>query len=151
MPVTAFWYAKPFVNGFNRAKNIDYDTNTIKVMLTTSAYTPNQDTHEDKADVTNEVTGTGYTAGGEAFVSKTIANTNNVIALDAADVTWAGSSITARRAVLYDDSGATDADKALLSWVDFGQDETSSNGDFTIQWDAAGIATITPTDAAGFP
>ena len=61
------------------------------------------------------------------------------------------STITARRAVLYDDSGATDADKAVLLWVDFGQDESSSNGDFTVQWNASGIATVTPTDAAGFP
>ncbi len=151
MPVTAFWYAKAFLNAFTQAKGLDWDTNAIKLMLTTSAYVPNQDTHEDKADVTNEVTGAGYTAGGQALASKTISNTNNVVTLDAADVTWSASTITARRAVLYDDSGATDADKALLLWVDFGQDESSNNGDFTVQWDAAGIATVTPADAAGFP
>ncbi len=151
MPVTAYWYAKAFVNVFTRLKNIDYDTNAVKLMLTTSAYVPNQDTQEDKADVTNEVTGTGYTAGGETLASKTLSNTNNVVTLDAADVTWSNSTITARRAVLYDDSGATDADKAVLLWIDFGQDESSSNGDFTVQWNASGIATVTPTDAAGFP
>ena len=97
MPVTAYWYAKAFVNVFTRLKNIDYDTNAVKLMLTTSAYVPNQDTQEDKADVTNEVTGTGYTAGGETLASKTLSNTNNVVTLDAADVTWSNSTITAGR------------------------------------------------------
>ena len=151
MAVTAFWYAKAFINVFTRAKDIDWDTSDIKCMMTTVTYVPNQDTHEDKADVTNEVTGDGYTAGGATLASKTLANTLNVVKLDAADVTWTNSSITARRAVLYDDSGATDADKALLLWVDFGQDEVSSSGDFKIEWHTDGIATITPVDATGFP
>jgi hypothetical protein len=51
---------------------VDYLTDTIKVMLTTSAYTPNLDTHETKADVTNEVVGTGYTARGATLGTKTI-------------------------------------------------------------------------------
>lgn len=151
MAVTAFWYAKAFVNAFTRAKAIDYDTNAIKTALTTSAYTPNQDTHEAFSDVTNEVTGTGYTAGGQALTTKTLTNTNNVVALDADDVTWAASTITARRAVVYDDSGTPSSNKALLFWVDFGADFISSSGAFTIQWAAAGLATITAADATGFP
>ncbi len=122
MPVTAFWYAKAFLNAFTQAKGLDWDTNAIKLMLTTSAYVPNQDTHEDKADVTSEVSGTGYTAGGEALASKTISNTTNVVTLDAADVTWSASTSTARRAVLFDASCATDAVQALLLWFYFGED-----------------------------
>lgn len=48
-------------------KEVDWDSDTIKVMLTTSSYTPNQDTHIYKSSVTNEVTGTGYTAGEQPF------------------------------------------------------------------------------------
>jgi hypothetical protein len=44
--------------------NIDFDTDTFKAMLVTSSYTPNKDTHDKRDDVTNEVAGTGYTAGG---------------------------------------------------------------------------------------
>ena len=79
-------------------KEVDWDTDTIKVALTTSSYTPNQDTHDYFNDVTNEVTGTGYTAGGNTLASKTITydDANNVIILDAADSTWASSTITAR-------------------------------------------------------
>ena len=152
MTVTAFWYAKAFVNAFTQAMPLDWDTNAIKLMLTTSSYTPNQDTHEDKADVDNEVSGTGYTAGGATLANKSLSNTNNVVAFDADDVTWASSSITARRAVLYDSvGGGADASRPLILWIDFGEDKTSDNGNFTVQFHADGIAKITAVDATGYP
>lgn len=125
-------------------KEIDWDSDTIKVMLTSSSYTPNQDTHAYKSDVTNEVTGTGYTAGGQALTSKTLTydSASNVVILDAADVTWASSTITARYAVVYDDTG-TSSTSALIGYVDFGSDQSSSNGAFVITWDSTGIVRLT--------
>lgn len=137
-------YGSVIAKAFN--KEIDFDSDTIKVALVSSAYTPNQDTHDYWDDVSaNEVTGTGYTAGGTALTSKTVTYdaTNNVTILDAADVTWASSTITARYAVIYDDSGATSAQKALLAYVDFGSDQSSTNGAFTLTWDATGIIRVT--------
>lgn len=142
MAVTAFWYGQALKAALN--KEIDFDTDTIKVMLCTSTYAPNQDTHVYKdVSVTNEVTGTGYTAGGAALTTKTITydGATNVVKLDADDVTWASSTITARYAVIYDDSPASN--KPLLGYVDFGADQSSNNGNFTITWDAAGILKIT--------
>lgn len=127
-------------------KEVDYDTDTIKVALLSSAYTPNQDTHDYLDDViANEVTGTGYTAGGQALASKTVTydSTNNVTVLDAADVTWASSTITARYAVVYSDAGATNALKVLLGYVDFGSDQSSTSGNFTLTWDSTGIFRFT--------
>lgn len=126
-------------------KEVDFDSDTIKVMLVASSYTPNQDTHAYKSDVTGEVTGTGYTAGGQALTSKTATYdaASNVIILDAADTTWASSTITARYAVIYDDAGATDSQKVLLGYVDFGSDQSSTNGNFSLTWDATGIFRIT--------
>lgn len=127
-------------------KEIDWDSDTIKVALVGSAYSPNQDTHDYLDDViANEVTGTGYTAGGQALASKTITYdaANNVTVLDAADVTWGSSTITARYAVIYDDAGATNSQKALLGYVDFGSDQSSTSGNFTITWDATGIFRLT--------
>lgn len=127
-------------------KEIDWDSDTIKVALLSSSYTPNQDTHDYFDDVsTYEVTGTGYTTGGITLASKTSTydGTNNVIVLDAADVTWSSSTITARYAVVYDDSGASAASKALIGYVDFGSDQSSTNGNFTITWDSTGIVRIT--------
>lgn len=126
-------------------KEIDLDTDTLKVMLCTSSYTPDQDTHQYKSSITNEVSGTGYTATGATLASVVVAyNTGtNVYNLDAADTVWSGSTITARYAVIYDSSPATDATRPLLAYVDFGADVISSAGTFTITWDAAGIITWT--------
>ena len=127
-------------------KEIDWDTDTIKVALLSSSYTPNQDTHNYYDDVSGaEVTGTGYTAGGATLGSKTLTydGASNVTVLDAADVTWASSTITARYAVVYNDSGATAGQKALLGYVDFGSDQSSTNGNFTITWDSTGIFRLT--------
>lgn len=126
-------------------KLIDWDTDTIKVMLCTSTYTPNQDTHQFKSDVTNEVTGTGYTATGNTLTSCTTTYTSasNLLTLDAADTSWTTSTITARYAVIYDASPATDATRPLIAYVDFGADVISSGGTFSITWDAAGIVTLT--------
>ena len=127
-------------------KEVDWDSDTIKVALLTSSYTPNQDTHDYFDDVSaNEVTGTGYTSGGQTLGSKTVTydGANNVIVLDAADVTWSSSTITARYAVVYNDSGATAGQKALIGYVDFSSDQSSTNGNFTITWDATGIVRIT--------
>ena len=93
----------------------------------------------------NEVSGTGYTSGGYTLANKT--NTynsgTNVIVLDADDVTFASSTITARYAVVYDATPATNATRPLIGYVDFGSDQSSSNGNFTITWDATGIVRIT--------
>jgi hypothetical protein len=142
MAVTARMFGNFLLKALN--KEVDWDTDTIKVMLCTSSYTPDQDTHIYKSSVTNEVSGTGYTAGGATLANKTIGYTGatNVIKLDADDVTWSNSTITARYAVIYDDTPATDATKPLLGYVDFGADQSSSSGNFTITWDSAGIATI---------
>jgi hypothetical protein len=142
MTVTAKWYGQALLKALN--KEINWSSDTIKVMLCTSSYVPDQDAHVYKdVSVTSEVTGTGYVAGGTALASKTNTYTaaTNIIALDAADVTWAASTITARYAVIYDDSPASN--KPLLAYVDFGADQSSNNGNFTITWDANGILKIT--------
>ena len=123
--------------------SIDLDTDTIKVALVTSTYTPDQDVHDFFDDVTNEVTGTGYTAGGASLASKavTVDTTDNEGVFDAADVTWATSTITARGAVIYKSTG-TASTSALICYLDFTTDKTSSAGDFTIAWNAEGILNL---------
>jgi hypothetical protein len=128
-------------------KEIDWDTDTIKVALLTNSYTPDQDSHNYFDDVsTYEVSGaTGYTSGGNTLTNKT--NTynsgTNTIVLDADDTTWSSSTITARYAVIYDASPATNATRPLIGYVDFGSDQSSSNGNFTITWDSTGIVRVT--------
>lgn len=137
-------YGNFVVKSFN--KEIDWDSDTIKVALLTNAYTPNQDGHDYFDDVVaNQVTGTGYTSGGNTLANKTNTynSSTNVIVLDADDTTWASSTITARYAVIYDATPATDATRPLIGYVDFGSDQSSSNGNFTITWDSTGIVRVT--------
>lgn len=119
---------------------IDLDLNTIRVMLVTSAYTPNVDTHTRRSNITNEVVGAGYSTGGQTLANTTVTqnNTNNSSVFDADDVTWSSSTITARGAVLYKSTGVA-ANDNLICYFDFGTDQVSSNGNFTISWNAAGI------------
>lgn len=131
-------FKKLIMNG-----GIDLDTDTIKVALVTSAYTPDQDAHDFFDDVTNEVSGTGYSAGGASLANKAVTadNTDNEGVFDADDVTWSTSTITARGAVIYKSTG-TASTSALICYLDFGSDKTSTAGNFTIAWNAEGILNL---------
>ena len=132
-------YGVTFLNALNNTLALDLDNDTLKIMLVTSAYTPDFGTHDFKADVTNEVVGTGYTAGGETLTSVTLTQSAGTITFDAADVTWTSSTITARAAVIYDDTIVNDP---LICYIDFGSDQSSSSGDFQIAFNASGIFTL---------
>lgn len=123
--------------------SIDLDTDTIKVALVTSSYTPDQDAHDFFDDVTNEVSGTGYTAGGASLANKVVSadNTDNEGVFDADDVSWTTSTITARGAVLYKSTG-TASTSALICYLDFSTDKVSTAGTFTISWNAEGILNL---------
>lgn len=123
---------------------LDLDTDTIKVMLVTSSYTADQDAHTKRSDVTNEVSGTGYTAGGASLANKVVSadNTDNEGVFDADDVAWTTSTITARGAVLYKSRGGASSADELLCYLDFGSDKISTAGTFTISWNAEGIINL---------
>ncbi len=131
-------FKKLIMNG-----GIDLDTDTIKVALVTSSYTPDQDAHDFFDDVTNEVVGTGYSAGGASLANKAVTadNTDNEGVFDADDVVWSTSTITARGAVIYKSTG-TPSSSALIAYLDFGSDKTSTAGTFTIAWNAEGILNL---------
>lgn len=142
MAVTNKWYGNAFKAAFN--KEIDFNSDTVKIALVTSSYAFDQDAHDYFNDITNEVTGTGYTAGGATLASATVTYTgaSNTLSLDAADVAWSSSTLTARGAVVYVSTG-TGSTSPLLCFVDFGADVSTTAGTFTITWDAAGICTVT--------
>lgn len=112
--------------------NVDFDTATVKVMLVTSTYTENKDTHTRRTDITNEVSGTGYAAGGNtATVTLTKDTTNDRLDISLGGTTWSTSTITARKAVYYISTG-TAANDILIAVNDFGSDVTTSAGTFTL-------------------
>ena len=111
------------------AHNLGTSGDTLKIALytssaslgaTTSAYT-----------TSNEVSGTGYTAGGATLSSQAVSydSTNNVAFFDAADPSFTSATITARGALIYNNSKSN----ASIAVLDFGSDFSSSNGTFQIQ------------------
>lgn len=109
------------------------DTDTFYVMLTGSGYAADQDAHTKRSDVTTEVTGTGYTAGGQAIVPTfTKDTTNNRLQIVFPTVTWPSSTITARRAVYYKRRGGAASADELVAVNDFGSDVATTAGTFTL-------------------
>ena len=82
---------------------------------------------------TNEVSGTGYAAGGQALTNNGVAISSNIAYVDFADETWTSATITARYGLIYKSSASNEAVLVL----DFGGDKTSTNGDFTVAFPAA--------------
>lgn len=115
----------------------------INVALVLSGYSPNIDTHDYFNDITNEASGAGYTAGGITLSSTTVIldTTDDEAAFDAADITWSTSTITARGAVLYRNTGNS-ATSPLIAYFDFGSDQVSSAGNFTITWNSEGLLNL---------
>lgn len=122
----ALWY---LVKG-----NIDFDSDTFKTMLVTSSYTPNKDTDDFRNDVTNEVTGTGYTAGGNSCTMTVAAidTTNDRIEVTMGGSAWASSTITAAGAVIYKSRGGASSADELVAYIDFGGNVVSVAGTFTL-------------------
>lgn len=83
---------------------------------------------------TNEVSGTGYTAGGTALSGQSISGTTTVT-WDATDTAWSGATFSAYHAVIYDVTNTN----SLVCSIDFGGVQTVTSGTFTIQWHANGI------------
>lgn len=126
---------------------INLESLDVYCALVTGSYTPNQNTHDFFDDITNEATGTGYTAGGNLVdnVLGTMDGSGNV-KIDGDDpAAWAqdaGGFSAARRAILYvKRGGAASADELIAYSEDFGADKGNVDGDFSIQLDAAGIFT----------
>ena len=115
------------------AGNITPGTNTFYVMLVTSAYTPNKATNTRRSNVTNEVTATGYTAGGAVSVVTnsldTVLNKQTVLF---GDVIWTiTGALTARAGVVYRSLGGLASADPLVAYVDFLADATCTNSTFT--------------------
>jgi len=110
----------------------DFGVDTFKIALYTSSAT--LDATTTAYSVTNETSGTGYTAGGNTLtVSTTPTSSGTTAFISFSNTTWSTATITARGALIYN---STNADKAVAV-LDFGSDKTSTAGDFTIQFPTA--------------
>ncbi len=107
-----------FTNSTGNTFKIALYDNNASFNASTTAYT-----------ASNEVSGTGYTATGETLTNVTPTSSGTTAFTDFADVTWSSATITARGALIYNDTAAGDPSVVVL---DFGSDKSSSSGDFQI-------------------
>jgi hypothetical protein len=109
---------------------------TFKIALYTSAATLGASTTD--YSTSDEVVGTGYTAGGVTLTNIDPTSSGTTAFIDFADATWASATITANGAIIYNTttdggSGTTNA----VAVIAFGGDKTSTNGDFVVQFPVA--------------
>ncbi len=107
-----------FTNSTGNTFNIAMYDNNASFTAATTAYT-----------ATDEVTGVAYVAKGNTLVNVTPTSTSTTAFTDFGDSTWSTSTITARGAMIFNDTAVGDPSVVIL---DFGSDKSSSSGDFTI-------------------
>ena len=116
-----------FKNSGGNTFQIALYTNSASFTAATTAYT-----------TSNEVSGTGYTAKGNSLTRVAPTTSSTTAYTDFADSTWSSSSITARGALIFNDSASGDPTVCVL---DFGSDKASSSGDFTVVFPSAAAST----------
>jgi hypothetical protein len=113
----------------------NFSADTFKIALYTSSAT--LDANTTAYTTSNEVaTGGNYTAGGNTLsvtTTPTNGGSGTTAYIDFADTTWSAATITARGALIYNNSQSN----AAVAVLDFGSDKTSTDGDFTVQFPAA--------------
>lgn len=134
-------------NGSANIFDLDEAADDIKVSAHTNTYTVNQDTHDFADDLTNEVSGTNYSAGGAAIANQTLTRSTNTVTFDGDNIVWSQSGAgfsNARKFVVYRNTGSA-ATSRLFSVVTADADVGNVTGDLTIAWAGTGIATWSTT------
>jgi len=115
----------------------DLDTDTIKIALIkdtpTGTYNKSTTNYSDVTGDSDEVTGTGYTAGGNTLTSPSITLDGDTAIVDFANTTWSTATISADGCIIYNSS----ASNAAIAVIDFGGTVTSTAGDFTVSFPTA--------------
>ena len=112
-----------FTNSSGNTFNIALYTSSASLGAGTTAYT-----------TSNEVSGTNYTAKGQALTNVTPTSSSTTALTDFSDETFSNVTLTARGALIFNDSASGDPAVCVL---DFGSDKSASSGDFTIVFPAA--------------
>jgi len=123
-------FKKEILEAVHNFKNSGGDTFKIALYTNSASF----DASTTAYTATNEVSGTGYTAGGNTLTRVDPTTSGTTAFTDFADTTWSSSTITARGAMIYNDTAAGNPAVVIL---DFGSDKTSTNGDFTVVFPTA--------------
>jgi hypothetical protein len=138
--VVPFSFAQELLKGTH-----DFVNNTIKLALYTAGSGAPYSTSSTIYDVSvsNEVSGTGYTTGGNTLSSPVVANQTNVATLTFAQTQFTSATFGAAYAVIYNSSQSN----KLVVVLDFGGTKSCSNGTFTITFPSTSSGTPAGTDS----
>ena len=131
---------KDFLNGTHQPGN----TYKLALIKPASSGTFDKNTTTYTSLSTDEVTGTGYTAGGATLSGFTVTLSTDTASLDFADASWAASTISAAGAMLYNDTatGHGSVSKPVIAIFDFGGTISSTAGTFTVTIPSSGTGVI---------
>lgn len=136
MSISAHWYTLALSLQYSGSP-INWTSDTIKVALVTSSYTPAQDTDQYwSVPQANEISGTGYTAGGIALSGKSVGTvvSPHEIPLLASNISWTTATFSCSFAVVYKNTG-TPSTSPVMGYVDFGGAESVTSGTFALNFD----------------
>ena len=111
--------------------DLDFAVDTFKLMLVGVGYTASKDGHDKRNDVSTEITGTGYTAGGNATIC-TITNDTNKKIITFSSVSWPSATFTAAGGVIYKSRGGASSADELIAYLDFSGEVVSTGGTFSV-------------------
>lgn len=113
---------------------VQLETDTLYVMLCTSGYSPDQDADDFRNDVVAEAAGAGYTADGKQLgaLSFSYDGPSKTVRVVVPDISWPGSTITARVAVMYKHRGGSAAADELIAYAVNDVDKSSVSDTFLV-------------------
>ena len=120
------------------------EAETHKELMVTDTHTPNFDTHDFRADITNEITGTNYSAGGVTVTGTDVTLSGGTLTFDMADTVYTNITINSANAmagVFYTNVGTAGTDQ-LICLQDFVTDADATAANFTIQHSGTGVFTL---------
>lgn len=130
LPTTGLIIPNIFADGHD----IDWDGDTFKCALFNSSWSPDVDSVLGYTS-TNEVSGTGYTAGGKALTSVSITRSGGQFLLTADDVEWTGATLSdVAAAAVYSDNATSPASKPIVAVFKLAETGANNGGTFKIVW-----------------
>jgi len=111
--------------------DLDFAVDSFKLLLVGVGYTASKDGHDRRNDVSSEISGTGYTAGGNATTC-TITNDTNKKILTFSSVSWPSATFTAAGGVIFKARGGASSADELIAYLDFSGEVVSSGGTFSV-------------------
>jgi hypothetical protein len=145
MAETAVQYANFYKSAAHQLCNLTGDT--WKFMLLSNDYIPNTSGiggHQFKSDLgANEISGTGYTAGGITLAGLALTwdiTVGRWLWTTTTTPQWNSAVFTAYYGVVYDSTPSTDATRPLATLINFGGGKSPAAGNFTVNWPLTGIA-----------